>query len=172
MFNTNIIMEKYEIKNTEKYGRGVYCTKKIRKGECIRNFHGQRIKEVPCDKMIADGLLNNDDVFQVQHDEYFILDDISILFNHSCNPNAGFRGESELFAIKDIEPGEEIRYDYCATVDPNNFTFTTMTNCLCGSKECRKLLGNVLSIPKETLEYYRSEGALQDYIINELNRIK
>jgi len=170
MADTHPINSKYEIRKTDSYGFGVFCTKKIYKGETIRLFTGKRLKEDICDKMIADGLLNNDDVFQVQHDEYFILDDISILFNHSCEPNAGIKGESTLFAINDILPNEEITYDYSTTVDPNNFTFTTMTNCLCKSAKCRKILGNVLSIPKDSLEYYKKEGALQDYIVNELNK--
>lgn len=163
------INEKYQVRSTGKYGVGVFCTKKILKGEIIREFTGKRIDEVSCDKMIADGLVNNDDVFQVQHEEYFLLDNISVSFNHSCEPNAGIKGEGTLFAIKDINPGEEITYDYSATVDPHNYTFTTMTNCLCGSPKCRKILGNVLSIPN--LEYYKKEGALQDYIINELNKM-
>ncbi len=162
---------KYEIRPTGKYGDGVFCTKKILKGETIRVFTGERMAEIPCDIMIAKGLLNNDDVFQIQHEEYLLLDDVSIRFNHSCEPNAGFKGESTLFALRDILQGEEITYDYSATVDPHNFTFTTMTNCMCGSAKCRKSLGNVLSIPKDILEYYKREGALQDYIINELNKL-
>lgn len=163
--------DKYDVRQTEKYGRGVFCTKKILKGEVIRIFTGKRISEIACDKMIADGVLNNDDPFQIQHSEYILLDDISICFNHSCEPNSGFCGEATLFALKDIEPGEEITYDYSTTVDPNNFTFTTMVNCLCGKPRCRRKLGNVSSIPTAILDYYRREGALQDYIIFELNKL-
>lgn len=162
---------KYEIRPTGKYGVGVFCIKKILRGEVIRIFTGEKISEIVCDTMIAEGLLNNDDPFQIGYDEYFLLDNVSICFNHSCEPNAGFREKSTLFALRDIEPEEEITYDYSATVDPNNNTFTTMTNCLCGSPKCRKLLGNVLSIPKQQLEYYKKMGALQDYILDELNKL-
>jgi len=162
---------RYEVKKTEKYGNGVFCIKKIHKSETVRIFTGERISELVCDKMIDDGLLSNDNPLQIQHEEYIILDDVSLSFNHSCEPNAGMKGESTLFAIRDIQPGEEITYDYSTTVDPHNFTFTTMNNCLCGSSKCRRILGNVLSIPKETLDFYKSEGALQDYIIKELNKI-
>jgi len=166
------VFEKFFVTNTKTYGIGVYAKKDIKKGEEIWVLTGQRIGEIDCDAMIARGELNNDDPLQISHDEYYILDDISHAFNHSCDPNSALRGESTLFAIRDIKKGEEIVYDYSTTVDPKNFTFTTMSNCLCGSQNCRKSLGNVLSIPKHVLDIYIKEGAIQDYILNELKNNK
>jgi len=159
---------KFEIKDTGKYNLGAFAKEFIKKGEIIHVLDGERVSEIVCDKMIEDGLLNNDDPLQIDKDYYYILDKVSRSFNHSCEPNSGLKGESTLFAIKDIQPGEEITYDYSTTVYPANYTFTTMTDCLCGSPNCRKALGNVLSIPKDTLDYYKSNGALQDYILKAL----
>ncbi len=159
---------KFEIKNTKKYGVGVFATDLIKNGEIIFTLTGEKINEKDCDDMIAKGILNNDDPLQIDKDQYFILDKTSRSFNHSCDPNSGLKEESTLFALKDILPGEEITYDYSTTVYPYNYTFTTMTNCLCGSDNCRKKLGNVLSISKDTLNYYLEKGALQNYIITSL----
>ena len=57
--------------------------------------------------------------------------------NHSCEPNSGIVFKSErifLVAIKDIEPDEEITWDYCTTI------FQTGWSMLCDCREpaCRK----------------------------------
>jgi hypothetical protein len=100
------------------------------------------------------------------------LDEFSRAFNHSCDPNAGIRKTSELIAIEDILKGEEITYDFSSTVGPNVPSSVWEMQCHCGSEKCRKVLGNVLSLPKVQLEKYRRAGALQDYIIEELRSIE
>lgn len=53
--------------------------------------------------------------------------------NHSCEPNASFDANGMLVAAGDIEPGEEITFDYLAhpiPASPWNF------RCVCGSKNC------------------------------------
>jgi len=56
--------------------------------------------------------------------------------NHSCDPTAWFQGEEVLVARRDINPGEEITFDY-ATSDTVVSTFLVQ-GCLCGSAKCRK----------------------------------
>ena len=56
------------------------------------------------------------------------------LTNHSCDPNAGFDEGGRLVARRDIEPGDEISYDYTAhpvPASPWNF------RCVCGAEKCR-----------------------------------
>jgi hypothetical protein len=53
--------------------------------------------------------------------------------NHSCNPNATFDEHGMLIALRDIEAGEELTYDYLLhpiPASPWNFA------CDCGAKEC------------------------------------
>ncbi len=57
------------------------------------------------------------------------------IFNHSCNPNCGFKSSIVLVAIRNIKLGEELTFDYC-----NNETFFEPFECKCGSKRCRKLI--------------------------------
>lgn|SRR3990167_8329289 len=58
------------------------------------------------------------------------------VFNHSCNPNAGFGNESIiLYAIRNIKLKEEIVFDYAfCELDKPSF------RCNCGSKNCRKIV--------------------------------
>jgi hypothetical protein len=44
--------------------------------------------------------------------------------------------------------------------------------CECGSDNCRKTLGDVLSVPKKRLEEYKNFGALQTYMKKLLKGIK
>ena len=60
--------------------------------------------------------------------------------NHSCNPNCGFRGQVVLVAMRNIQTGEEISYDYAMT-DANLHDVTCADmKCLCGVSDCRRLI--------------------------------
>lgn len=61
--------------------------------------------------------------------------------NHSCDPNTRMdvldaaQGLAVLTAIKMISPGDEITYDYGATLEPNDPW--SLANCQCRSPMCR-----------------------------------
>jgi hypothetical protein len=54
-----------------------------------------------------------------------------IFLNHSCDPSAVQRGD-ELFAIRAIEPGEEVTFDYQAS----EYEFAEPFHCRCASPKC------------------------------------
>lgn len=75
--------------------------------------------------------------------------------NHSCDPNlrifarVGDHADKHLhdlalFAVKDIQKGEELTFDYVDGVaddnESDNLDTETMEKCLCGSAKCRKFL--------------------------------
>lgn len=54
--------------------------------------------------------------------------------NHSCQPNAYMtmnRGHVLFFALRDIQPGEEITIDYIVTMHDDK------KRCTCGAEKCR-----------------------------------
>ena len=57
--------------------------------------------------------------------------------NHSCNPNAGLSGQIGLVAMRDIQIGEEVCFDYamCDTMPYDEF------ECVCGHANCRGKVG-------------------------------
>lgn len=101
-----------------------------------------------------------DDPFQIGRRTYIDLDELSRTFNHSCKPSAGIRKTSELFALRDIDPGEEITYDYSLTIAPTTWSM----RCRCGAKNCRKIIGDVRTIPAKQMKYYKQHGAVQRYM--------
>ena len=40
-----------------------------------------------------------------------------IFVNHSCAPNMGFNGQVVLVAMRDVEPGEELTFDWAMFTD-------------------------------------------------------
>lgn len=65
-----------------------------------------------------------------------VSEELCMLINHSCEPNLGFSSLDDMIAIRDIETGEEIAYDYqCMDTEA---TFYKITDCKCGSLLCRK----------------------------------
>ena len=163
---------KLEIKDTKIYGMGVFALEDIGKGRVIRFFGGEVVSFSESIERIRSGEEAHDDTLQVGLELDMDLDEFSRTFNHSCNPNAGHRKMCELVAIRDIKKGEEITYDYSATVGPNIPTSLWTMQCNCGQLNCRKILGNVLSIPENQLAKYKSADALQDYILEELALIE
>ena len=156
------------IRDTNKYGKGVFANKDIKKGELVKKFSGEIISLKECLDRVAKGVMNNDDGFQINNEKYLVLDNTSLSFNHNCNPNAIFKNDTELVTIKNIKKGHEITYDYSTTVGSNITSKMWTMPCKCGSKICRKKLGNVLTVPKNTLKKYLKDGLLQNYIIKQL----
>ncbi|MCD4780331.1 MAG: SET domain-containing protein-lysine N-methyltransferase [Candidatus Omnitrophica bacterium] len=72
-------------------------------------------------------------------------------FNHSCDPNAGMRGNIVLVAMRDIQSGEEITYDYMMTDADYDYSF----HCACSSMCCRKVITGRDWMIKELQEKYR-----------------
>lgn len=70
--------------------------------------------------------------------------------NHSCSPNAGLRGQVSLVALRRIDRGEEICFDYamCDGCSYDEF------DCRCGSARCRgRVTGDDWARP-ELIERY------------------
>ncbi len=83
--------------------------------------------------------------------------------NHSCDPNAGMRisgTAADLYAIRDIQPGEEIFFDYSTTLDEDDFTMS----CLCGAPGCRRTIRDGKYLPEEVWLRYVGLGIIPDYV--------
>jgi len=150
-------------------GKGTFTRAPIKKGTYLKTLSGEIINLDEVWKRIESGQENYDDPLQIGKDLFIDLDEPSRQINHSCDPNCCLKGRSELFAIKDIKAGDELTYDYSTTVSKNVPTEVWSMNCICGSKNCRHVIGNVLTIPSNQLERYRKIDALQDYILEELS---
>lgn len=149
---------KFHVESGLKFGRGCIADAFITKGEIICEMQGPSIN---LKQMFEKYQGDSCNPLQVDVDEWLDLEEPFVMFNHSCEPNAGIRGRSELFAIKDIHPGEEIYYDYSTTVDDNIWSMV----CLCEKPACRKALGHFLTISEPQRAFYAENSALPDFIV-------
>jgi hypothetical protein len=105
---------------------------------------------------------------QTGPDQYIWLDPPGCYANHSCNPNTGVvdhgNGEVRLIAVRDIEPSEELRYDYSTTMDEHSFTM----QCFCGAPNCRGVVRDFSTLPPLVKKHYISQGIVMNFIIKTL----
>lgn len=155
-----------EIRTSSISGKGSFAKKKILYGEYITTLTGEAVTSTPdiTHICLAKGV-SGDDPLQVGDTAFLILDYASKTINHSCNPNAGIKNESDLYALKNIDIHDEITYDYSTTSGTND---TWVMNCNCSSSSCRKKIGNVLTIPAATLVQYVLQDCLPEFIKQQL----
>ncbi|MBS3092553.1 SET domain-containing protein [Candidatus Pacearchaeota archaeon] len=132
---------KLSVMVSEKHGKGIFAKTNILKGERLAIFGGDilLIDEI-------DDLPEELQEYPVQIEERFVLynktlkkPDNTDFFNHSCDPNAGVNGQIFLVAVRDINKGEEITFDYAMTISESvgsNIVFEM--DCNCGYENCRK----------------------------------
>lgn len=134
----------YEIRQSEIQGRGVFAKRRIRSGQRIIEYTGERITNAEADRRYDDETMRRHHTFLFTLDKKICVDGNSggndaRLINHSCNPNCEAvieDGEIWIYAKRNIQPGVELAYDYQyeRTNDPGDEKFYA---CRCGSPKCR-----------------------------------
>ena len=131
--------EDLEVKKTKGYGDGVFSKKIIKKDSLLAIFGGRIIslnEESKLPKKYKDtGIQIYDNLVISSYDNKEPADN----FNHSCDPNAGIRGQIFLVAMRDIKRGEHITFDYamCQFYSKKYAPYYYRLKCLCGSPNCR-----------------------------------
>jgi SET domain-containing protein len=139
------------VRRSRVHGRGVYATQPIAEGERVIEYVGQRLTHAQADAECAD-----DAAMARHHTFFFALDDDTVIdggrggnesryINHSCDPNCEVvisRKRIYIHALRDIEPGEELSYDYWYTTDEayTEDDLRRIYPCRCGAVQCRGYL--------------------------------
>jgi len=149
---------KIEVMNETKFGRAVFATADIQAGETIGIFAGEKYRgETALD-------LPNimvDHAIQVGSHEYVHgHKQLAELINHSCEPNCGIRNHTEVFAMRDIQEGEQITWDYRMSEDSN-----WKLDCQCGSIRCTGYVEGFTSLPDDIKMEYLKKGAISEWLI-------
>ncbi len=135
-------------------GRGVVAVADIGQDEIVAIKAGHIITRDEIDEITAtagDMALQIDDDFYLAPRTPDEVYDMSVLINHSCDPNVGFRGQVVYVAMRDIAAGEELCHDY-AMERSDDYTL----DCDCGSALCRgKVTGQDWKLPELQARYGR-----------------
>lgn len=138
------INPKLEIKKSTVEGEGYIANQEIARNEILivqggRCLHVSEIDDTELEKFAYHS-------FQVEKEIYmypYINGDVPVLdgifkINHSCSPNAGFKGQITLVSMRTIYVGEEIHFDYAMTdIEFGNEKKWDEIKCNCGSTQCR-----------------------------------
>ena len=134
----------YEIRRSAIQGRGVFAAKRIRRGQRIIEYQGERISNAEADRRYDDASMGRHHTFLFTLDKNTVIDGKSggndaRLINHSCDPNCEAvieKGKIWIYARRNIQPGVELAYDYKyeQTGDPED---AKLYVCKCGSPKCR-----------------------------------
>jgi SET domain-containing protein len=147
---------KIEARRSKIHGIGVYVIEPIRAGETIIEVVGERISTEESDRRAEERDAEAGHTFMFYVDEDTVIDcgvggNISRFINHSCEPNCEAVDEDgRIFveALRDIEVGEELVYDYRltweSTDDPEDLKAYT---CRCGARSCRGTMLDVVPLP-------------------------
>ncbi len=166
-----------EVKDTGKYGKGVFATKDISADDTLIVMGGYIIdieEENNLDDFQIDKPIEISDEFSFCPKQPSDMDLMPQHYvNHSCEPNTGFKGSNFMVAIRDIKEGEEIVYDYAMIIasNPNSENYFEM-ECTCGTKNCRKTINE--EGWKDPILQKKYAGYFQYYIeekIRDLNKM-
>ncbi len=154
----------FEIRKSGVHGLGAFALRNIRKGERLIEYLGDRVTHAEADRRYEDHDENDNHTFLFIVDKRIVIDagvggNDARFINHSCDPNCESVIEKRrvfIEAIRDIEAGEELGYDYQIgreRGDPPNVD--EIYACRCGSAKCR---GTMLWPPKRPQRRKRAKA--------------
>ena len=142
-------------------GKAVFAARAFVQGERLVRFSGRRVAAARIGRRLEG---TGDRFVQVGADEYMgpsgRIDD---LVNHSCSPNAGLRFTGTgvfLVAIRPIERGEEVSWDYATTLSDPDWRLP----CDCRSAECRGTIAAFATLPPERQAWYLEREVVAPYL--------
>ena len=135
-----------EVRRSGIQGKGVFAARRIRKGQRIIEYTGEIIDLAEEDRRYDDETMSRHHTFLFKIDEEYTIDATrrgskARFINHSCDPNCEAVWEDRriyIEAIKNIQPGVELVYDYAYEHDgPMTRKDREFYKCCCGATNCR-----------------------------------
>lgn len=133
---SNWLSPKAEARPTQNKGWGSYAISFIAKGESVACFGGTVINKAELANFTKERISRS---IQIDDELYLMSGEApepGDQINHSCDPNCGLLGPTIVVAIRDINIGEEIAYDYAMSDSDDYDEF----KCECKSENCRKVV--------------------------------
>lgn len=135
-----------EVRHSAVHGDGVFALRRIRTGTRIIEYLGERVSHALADARYDDKDPNDNHTFLFTVDKRTVIDaaidgNAARFINHSCNPNCESDTEKRrvfIGAIRTIQPGEELNYDYSIQRDDDDPPDVDQVYaCRCRAVNCR-----------------------------------
>lgn len=136
----------FRVRRSSIHGRGVFATRPIRRGRRIIEYVGERVSHAEADRRYEDKASDDAHTFLFTVDAKTVVDagaggNAARFINHSCAPNCEAvvtGGRIWIKSVRDIEPGEELHYDYRIGREQDDPPDADrIFRCCCGSGRCR-----------------------------------
>ena len=136
----------YEVRHSPIHGYGVFALRKIRKGTTITEYLGERVSHEEADSRYENKDPNDNHTFLFTVDSKTVIDggvngNDARYINHGCDPNCEsttLKKRIYVEAVRTIQPGEELAYDYQIERDPDDPpNVDEIFACRCGAAKCR-----------------------------------
>lgn len=128
------------------HGKGVFARVAIPAGTRLIEYRGERISVAEADARYPYDPDTPYHTFLFQIDDEVVVDaavrgNMARWINHSCAPNCDAvieDGRIYIESLRDIQPGEELGYDYNFVLDePHTAAAKKRYPCICGAPTCR-----------------------------------
>lgn len=157
---------KCEARELKEGGCGVFALQKINQGELVSLWGGKIIRK---DELAPSMPRFTQRVIQIDEGLYLLTvgpKEPNDCFNHSCEPNLGFLGQIGLVAMRDIDTGEELTFDYAMSDGGPYDEF----ECECASPNCRgAVTGNDWKLPRLWKKY---DGYFSPYLARRIGLLR
>jgi len=136
----------FDVRQSGIQGKGAFAHTKIRKGQRIIEYAGERISNEEADSRYDETGMKRHHTFLFTLTPRKVVDGAvngneSIYINHSCDPNCEAvieDGHIFIEAIRTIQPREELAYDYqYERTGDNDDELEKFYVCKCGADNCR-----------------------------------
>ena len=136
----------FEVRQSAVHGMGAFALRRIRKGTRIVEYLGERVSHGEADRRYETKDANDAHTFLFIVDSKTVIDagvdgNEARFLNHSCSPNCESVIENRrvyIEAIRTIEPGEEMTYDYQIQREEDDPPgIEEVFACHCGFPQCR-----------------------------------
>jgi uncharacterized protein len=149
-------------------GVGVFAAREFSPGDVVMmDLDGDYYEQLLSYRELCERELDLKYPLQVGRDLFRIpsgsIDDFT---NHSCDPTTGIRlypRGTIILAIRKIHMHDEITFDYSTYL---NNPYEKII-CCCGATNCRGIIGNFDTLPRELQRYYLSLGIVGDFVVED-----
>ncbi len=144
-----VVGKRLQVRRSGVHGKGVFALQPIPAGTRLIEYTGERITWPEALRR------HPHNPAEPNHTFYFHIDDKTVIdanvggnaarwINHACDPNCQADetdGRVFIEALRDLQPGEELFYDYGLIID-ERYTPRLKKDyeCRCGSPNCRRTL--------------------------------
>jgi hypothetical protein len=143
-------------------GHGVFAARRYGVGERLFVLQGEALTKA---QILLGGEEHAANAYQIDDDLYiYPLHPEGRFMNHSCEPNAGLKEDREMVALREIQPGEEVAFDYSTTMSERHWTMP----CACGAAGCRRVVGDFHELPTSVQQRYLQLAVVQRFIVRQV----